>query len=121
MVSEYTVPWVAAGSPHGWEVALEWIDSKDEGLASAGWQTLSSIVAVKEDDDLDIPALKKLLERVRKTIHKAPNRVRYTMNGFVIAGVSSVKMLTEYALETAAAIGPVSVDMGDTSCKVPSA
>src|SRR5438477_5732333 len=24
-ISEYTVPWVAAGSPHGWELALEWI------------------------------------------------------------------------------------------------
>src|SRR6266567_2958069 len=28
MLSEYTVPWVAAGSKHGHEIALEWIDSK---------------------------------------------------------------------------------------------
>src|SRR5438132_11265357 len=26
----YTVAWVAAGSPHGRELALKWIDSKDE-------------------------------------------------------------------------------------------
>src|SRR5882724_9338113 len=25
-----TVPWVAAGSPHGRELALKWIESKDE-------------------------------------------------------------------------------------------
>src|SRR5215470_14192014 len=25
----FTVAWVAAGSPHGREIALEWIDSKD--------------------------------------------------------------------------------------------
>src|SRR5262245_42623819 len=23
----YTVAWVAAGSPHGWEIAMKWIDS----------------------------------------------------------------------------------------------
>src|ERR1700749_3342427 len=27
-IAEYTVPWVAAGSKHGFEMALEWIDSK---------------------------------------------------------------------------------------------
>ncbi|MBS0263309.1 MAG: DNA alkylation repair protein, partial [Planctomycetes bacterium] len=35
MHSEYTVPWVAAGSSWGWELALEWIDSKAENVASA--------------------------------------------------------------------------------------
>jgi 3-methyladenine DNA glycosylase AlkD len=121
MISDYTVPWVAAGSPHGHEMALEWIDSKDELIASAGWQTLSSIVATKDDDDLDIPELKKLLERVQKTIHRAPNRARSAMNGFVIAVGSYVSWLTDQAIKTAEAIGPVSVDMGDTECKVPSA
>jgi hypothetical protein len=121
MHSDYTVPWVAAGSPHGWDVARDWIDSKDETEASAGWQTLSSVVSVKEDDDLDIPALKKLLDRVQKTIHKAPNGVRNTMNRFVIALGTYVKPLTADAVKAAEAIGPVSVDMGDTACKVPSA
>src|SRR5580704_1392125 len=32
-ISEYTVPWVAAGSPHGYELALQWIDSPDEHIA----------------------------------------------------------------------------------------
>jgi 3-methyladenine DNA glycosylase AlkD len=121
MVSEYTVPWVAAGSPHGWDVAREWIDSKNETEASAGWQTLSSVVSVKADDDLDIPALKKLLDRVQKTIHQSPNCVRNTMNRFVIALGTYVKPLTADAIKAAKAIGPVSVDMGDTACKVPSA
>src|SRR5438132_13447722 len=30
MLSEYTVPWVAAGSPFGHELALKWIESKTE-------------------------------------------------------------------------------------------
>jgi len=41
------------------------------------------------------------------------------MNGFVIAVGSYVKALTELALQTAARIGPVTVDMDGTACKVP--
>jgi 3-methyladenine DNA glycosylase AlkD len=121
MLSEYTVPWVAAGSPVGHELALEWIDSKKENIAAAGWSTLSSLVGTRPDADLDIAELKKLLERVAKTIHQQPNRVRHVMNGFVIAVGSYVPALTAAALETAKKVGTVSVDMGGTACKVPAA
>ena len=120
-IAEYTVAWVAAGSAHGRELALEWIDSDEERVAAAGWSTLSSLVAVKPDADLDLPALKRLLRRVRDTIDEQPNHARYAMNGFVIAAGSHVPALTEFALEVGEAIGAVTVDMGDTSCKVPSA
>src|SRR5205807_7896372 len=50
----YTVAWVAAESNHGRELALEWIESAKELVASAGWATLSSLVAIKEDADLDV-------------------------------------------------------------------
>jgi 3-methyladenine DNA glycosylase AlkD len=115
----FTVPWVAAGSPQGWELALEWIDSKKALTAEAGWATLRSIVSVKEDSELDLAELKRLLERVRKNIHESPNDVRYSMNSFVIAVGSYVKPLTDTAIQTAEKIGPVSIDMGNTSCHVP--
>jgi 3-methyladenine DNA glycosylase AlkD len=121
MLSEYTVPWVAASSPVGHELALEWIDSKKENIAAAGWSTLSSLVGIRPDADLDIAELKKLLERVAKSIHQQPNRVRHCMNGFVIAVGSYVPALTAAALETAKKVGTVSVDMGGTACKVPAA
>src|SRR6186997_3123264 len=35
MVAEWTVPWVASGSPHGRELALKWMGSKDDSTASA--------------------------------------------------------------------------------------
>src|SRR5258706_5206049 len=35
MLREYTVPWVASESNHGRELALEWIESEKEGVASA--------------------------------------------------------------------------------------
>src|SRR5688572_15900891 len=113
------VPWVAAGSPHGHEIALEWIDSDKELVATAGWTTLSALVAVKDDAELDVPELKRLLQRVQQTIRKAPNAVRYAMNSFVIAVGCSVSALTTVAKATAEKIGPVNVDMGDTACEVP--
>jgi len=114
-----TVPWVAAGSPHGWELALGWIDSKKALTATAGWATLGALVSIKEDSDLDLPELKRLLERVRKSIQQAPNDVRYQMNSFVIAVGCYVQSLTDTALQLAEKIGPVTVDMGNTSCQVP--
>src|SRR5882724_5709188 len=29
-INEYTVPWVAAGNPRGYALALKWIDAKEE-------------------------------------------------------------------------------------------
>jgi DNA alkylation repair enzyme len=114
-----TVPWVAAGNRHGWELALEWIDSKEPVTAEAGWATLRSLVSVTDDFELDLPELKRLLERVRKNIHQAPNDVRSQMNSFVIAVGSYVQPLTDRAIQTAEKIGRVTVDMGNTSCQVP--
>jgi 3-methyladenine DNA glycosylase AlkD len=116
-----TVPWVAAGSNHGYEIALEWIESEKENVAAAGWATLSSLVALKNDDDLDQAGLKRLLQRVQQTIHQQPDSVRSAMNGFLIALGTYVQGLSDLAVQAAAKVGPVSVDMGDTACKVPDA
>jgi len=118
-ISEYTVPWVAAGSPHGYELAKEWIDSPKEHISAAGWSTLANLVALQPNEKLDLPALKTLLARVVKEIHTAPNRTRYTMNNFVICLGAYVKPLSAEAIAAAKKIGPVSVNVGNTSCGVP--
>ena len=110
---------VAAGTPYGHELALEWIDSPKECVAVAGWLTLSSLVATKDDNELNLAELKRLLQRAQRTIQQAPNGVRYVMNAFVIAVGSYVPALTDLAIETGEKIGPVEVDMGNTACKVP--
>ncbi len=120
-ISEYTVPWVTAGGSHGFELAMEWINSKEEHIAAAGWSTFSGLVAIKPDSELDLKTLKRLVDRVVKNIHKAKNRERHTMNGFIIAVGAYVQDLTKYAIEAASNIGPVTVNMGDTACKVPDA
>lgn len=112
------VPWVAAGSPQGHELALEWIESAKPLVACAGWATLSSIVALKDDSQLDLAELKRLLQRVQKTIHKAPDAVRYGMNNFIIAVGSYVKSLTDLAIRTGETIGPVTADLGNNNCQV---
>ena len=114
-----TVAWVTAGSPHGWEMALKWIESRKNHVAVAGWSTLTSLVALKDDSDFDLPKLKQLIARVRKTIHQAPDVVRYGMNGFLIATGCYVKPLTEYALQTGEKIGPVTADLGPNHCQTP--
>ena len=114
-----TVPWVAAGSAHGWELGLEWIDSEMPLIAVAGWATLGSLMSIKDDTQLDLVEVHRLLQRVQKTIHQAPDLVRYQMNSFVIAVGSYVKPLTETAIQTAVEIGPVMADLGNNSCQVP--
>lgn len=119
MISEYTVPGVAAESPHARDLAMKWIDSKKESVASAGWNTYVGVIAVTPDDELDLGEIKGLLDRVVAQIDAASGRVRYTMNGFVIAVGAYVKPLLKQAKAAAKKVGTVSVDMGDTACKVP--
>lgn len=118
-ISEYTVPWVAAGSHHGYELGLEWIDAKEAHIAACGWATLASLVSLRPDSELDLPGLRALLARIQDSVHKAPNRVRYTMIGFIISLGAYVTSLTKDAITTAKKIGPVTVDMNGTACKVP--
>jgi 3-methyladenine DNA glycosylase AlkD len=119
MLATYTVPWVACVSPHARELALKWIDSKKESIACSGWNTYAGILSTKPDDELDLDEIAGLLDRIVNEIHDAPNDVRYVMNGFVIAVGGYVKPLLPRAKAAAKKIGAVSVDMGDTACKVP--
>ena len=105
MISEYTVAWIAAETPHGFELGLKWIESDKENIASAGWSTLANYAAITADEDLDIKKYSALLDRVEKEVHDAKNRASYAMNGFVIAVGSYIKELTEKAKTTGEKIG----------------
>jgi 3-methyladenine DNA glycosylase AlkD len=117
----YTVTWVATESPFARELAMKWIDSKKASIAIIGWATYSGIVATTVDENLNLDEIEQLLDRVLVEIDKAPNMVRYMMNGFVIAVGGYVKPLSRHAKRVAKSLGTVSVDMGDTACKVPRA
>ena len=119
MLGENTVAWVASEGQYAVEMADKWIESDKPAVAAAGWCTYRSLIAIKPDSELDIPRISALLDRVQATIHEQPNRIRYVMSSFIGAVGSSVASLTDKAIEVAQAVGPVTVDMGDTSCKTP--
>lgn len=119
MIGEFSVPWVSSENKDGFELALKWIDSKKPAIASTGWATLSNIITSWPDEKIDMETIGKLLKRIEKEIEKAPNRVRYCMNSFVIATGSYIKAQTKNAVDTGKKIGVVEVDMGGTACKVP--
>ena len=120
MISEYTVPWLSADAGYGEELGLEWIESDKENIASSGWAALANHLLITPNEALNTTTYEQLLTRVGNEIHQAANRVRYTMNGFVIALGSSIPELTEKAIALGEKIGKVHVDMGGTACKVPS-
>ncbi|MFL5809194.1 MAG: DNA alkylation repair protein, partial [Flavisolibacter sp.] len=119
MISEYTVAWIAAESGHGMQLALKWIDSKNEKVQSSGWATLGNLVSIMPDEKLDLKELRSLMARAQKEIHAAGNRVRSAINLFIISVGGYVKELSPLAITTGKAIGPVTVDVGGTACKVP--
>ena len=121
MISEFTVPGVAAESEHGLDLAVEWIASKQEKIAASGWATWNALIGIKPNDELDFKLIEKHLKQIEKSINHQPDRVRLGMNGFIIAVGCYIPELAKEAKRVAKAIGKVEADMGNTSCKIPDA
>jgi len=119
MIADHTVPWVTVENTAGRELAMKWIEGKDDGLRAVGWAVYSGLLAVTPDEALDLKEIEALLAKVVKEIHRAENRVRKSMNSFVICVGTYVAPLLTAAKAAAKKIGNVSVDVGDTACKVP--
>lgn len=119
MIAEYTVAWVTSESEYALELAKEWILSNDEHIATSGWSTYASYLSITPDEKLDLDEIRSLLKQVEETIHEEQNRVRFSMNGFVIAVGTYVVALNDEAKKVAEHIGKVHVDVGNTACKVP--
>lgn len=117
-IREYSVAWVTAESEHALALALRWIASDQEAIAAAGWCTLTSYIAITDDAHLPMATLEQLLGKVQTEIHGAKNRVCYCMNSYVIGLGSYVAALSPAAIAAAKEIGVVTVDVGDTACKV---
>ena len=116
----YTVAWVTAGGRYGWEMGLKWIESPKEHVAVAGWSSLACLMGMKPDEELDLSHIKKLIDRITKTIHAEADLVRYWMNGFLIATGCGVASLTDMVRRSAKKIGPLTVYLGNNQCKTPS-
>jgi 3-methyladenine DNA glycosylase AlkD len=118
MIADYTVPWVTIENEAAIPLATTWMTSKNENTAAAGWHTYSGLLAITPDTLLDLKEIESLMTRVVKEVHTAKNRERAAMNGFVIAVATYVAPLLPKAKAAAAKMGDVSIDVGDTACKV---
>ena len=116
---EYTVAWVAAGSRHGWDMGLQWIDAKKLHVIRAGWATLGCIVALRPDSELDLKKLRQLIQRVEKTLPKVDSSLRSAMNLFLISVGCYVLPLSSLCRETGERIGPLSSGNPNNNCKIP--
>lgn len=121
MISEYTVPWVTVENAEVRALALAWMEARQDHVKAAGWCSYAGLVAVTADDKLDFMEIEGLLYTVERRIDKADSREKYTMNGFVISVGSYVLPLIQRARAAAARFGKLTVDMGDTACKMPDA
>lgn len=108
-----------AQTPHAAAKREQWMKSRTEFTAQAGWLLLS--YALASGEPLSTEYLKDRLSFIEANIHKAMNRVRHSMNGVVI-GIGLYRPdLRPLALAAAARIGKVVVDHGKTSCETPDA
>jgi 3-methyladenine DNA glycosylase AlkD len=113
------VAMLAAESPHAASKAREWLASDAEDLRTSGWALVGRMANLDEETPDDWFA--KLLARIEKSIHTAPNYEREAMNAAVIQIGGRSPALRKAATATAKKIGIVEVDHGDTSCKTPEA
>jgi 3-methyladenine DNA glycosylase AlkD len=109
---------LAARMKAGLQLAMKWIDSKDEWTSAAGWGIIS-ISAM--NGTVDETAARQLLRRITRDIHHVKNRTRHTMNSALIAIGGSMDELRDEAIAAAKTIGKVEVDHGETGCKTPDA
>lgn len=108
---------------HAVSLAESWTkgDAKrNEAKHCVGWTLVGAIASSR--DEIEAEWFADFLTRIENEIADAPNWVRYSMNGALIAiGGRDDAKLRDVALAAAGRIGKVEVDHGDTSCKTPDA
>ncbi|QUI22377.1 DNA alkylation repair protein [Vallitalea pronyensis] len=122
MINEYAVSNVAAESSVALPCIHDWIkaEGEDNGYKrAAAYSTYANYISVTPNEQLDMDEIRQLINHIKENIHDEENRVRYTMNNFVISVGAYIPTLSEEAIAIAEEIGKVNVYMGKTSCKVP--
>lgn len=110
---------LVAKTPLARKKADKWNKSKDEFSGQAGWSLIARLA--QNDQTLPDEYFESYLKIIESDIHKRKNRVRYEMNGALIAIGTRNESLKKQALAVAAQIGKVEVDHGETNCKTPDA
>lgn len=114
-IAQHIVPSV----PFASKLMTKWMKSKEEFVRRTGWMTLAHWGATSPE--MSEAELTAHLKTIETKIHSEANWVREAMNYALIAIGKRDAVFNAVALAAAKRIGPVKVDYGDTSCKVPDA
>lgn len=109
------VAMLAVEGPHAPELVARWLSATDEGRQRAAWHLVGALAT--HDLDLPDPWFAKRLAELELGLHDAQNEVRRVMNACLISIGCRDAVHREAALATAARLGPVTIDHGDTDCK----
>jgi 3-methyladenine DNA glycosylase AlkD len=110
---------LVAKSPLALKKAEKWHKAKGEWVASTGWRMIAQLAI--DNQELPDEYFDPYLELIANGIHQQKNRVRYEMNGALIAIGLRNEKLKNKAIAVAKKIGKVKVDHGETGCKTPDA
>ena len=122
MIIDSIVAYLAAkDTALGLDCLHHWIDHDDKRFRQSAYSLFGLILMSYSDELIDTNLVKIKLEHVKENIHNEENRVRYSMNGFLISAGIYLSQFTDTCKEYASDIGKVTVYMGKTSCKVPDA
>lgn len=120
MIIENTIPNIIIQNQSLTQQCLnKWIRHDEPRFRQAAYSVYSLMVAYYDDSKLDIIDINNQLEHISLNIHQEANRVRYTMNNFVISVGTYCIELSQKAKTVAKQIGAVDVNVGETSCVVP--
>lgn len=107
MLSDYVVAVTLSESDIAQDVSDKWIESGEELKMSAGWSCYCWLLGNRKDSEFSEDKISNMLDKVKDSIHEAPERTKSAMNNFVYTVGVSFKPLHEKAVETAKQIGVV--------------
>lgn len=99
----------------------KWIQHDDHRFRQIAYSLYTLILLSYDNELIDSSDVFNRVKHVRETIHSEENRVRYSMNSFLIQAAVTFPEFTKPFKDLAKEIGKVNVHMGETSCKVPDA
>ncbi len=110
---------VTSESPHALAKVNAWVASEDVAQRATGW-TLAGVLAMR-DEALDDRWFLERLAHIEASIQQPPKALLAPMNAAVIRIGCRNPALRTAAVETAARMGKVTIDHGNTACKTPDA
>lgn len=104
-------------SPIAFDLANDWMKSKDPVRRDCGYGLVYELAKDKKDKRLTDEFFLGVVETIGKTIAKEENWVRVAMGGALMSIGKRNKKLNAAAVKVAKAIGPIHFSDGDKKCE----